>query len=504
MTLLDAQPKSNVKVSRVSPELYKDWRAVTPDEPALREAEETAPPERLLQQIWEHQRLRRDQLTTFDAARLKVLHPGFWNHEAGPDFRGAMVQFDDDPPRSGDVEIDLQPAGWRGHGHDRNPDYRNVLLHVVWDGDPQSGAGLPTVALRPHLDAPLDELRDWFRHDAGPPGHLAGQCSAPLRGLSEEVLREVLHQAALTRLRHKAAALAARARQAGWDQALWEGLFAALGYKNNVWPMRRVAELIPRILGRSTQPRLSVPALQARLFGVAGLLPGDLTRTRPGADRHLRQLWDHWWRDRAEFSDVLLPHGLWRFHGLRPANHPQRRLALAAHWLAARDLPDKLQGWFADRIEDRRLESSLLEVFRVEPDDFWSRHWTFRSARTPRAQPLLGATRVADLAVNVVLPWLWMRAATGGNADLRHAAQHRYLAWPCCQDNAVLRLARQRLLGGPGPRSLRSAAMQQGLLQIVRDFCEHSNALCQECLFPGLVRRLVESQPPPPPAGGTP
>jgi hypothetical protein len=26
------------------------------------------------------------------------------------------------------------------------------------------------------------------------------------------------------------------------------------------------------------------------------------------------------------------------------------------------------------------------------------------------------------------------------------------------------------------------------LLQIVRDFCEHSNALCESCRFPELVR----------------
>ena len=56
------------------------------------------------------------------------------------------------------------------------------------------------------------------------------------------------------------------------------------------------------------------------------------------------------------------------------------------------------------------------------------------------------------------------------------------------EDNAVLRLARDRLLGGRRDVKLASAAMQQGLLQIVRDFCNHSNALCADCKFPELVR----------------
>ena len=116
-------------------------------------------------------------------------------------------------------------------------------------------------------------------------------------------------------------------------------------------------------------------------------------------------------------------------------------------------------------------------------------HGAFRSARLKKPQPLLGATRVTDLAVNVVLPWLWMRAVDGRNDSLRGELERRFLAWPGAEDNAVLKLARQRLLGGAAARGVRGAAAQQGLLQIVRDFCEHSNALCAGCSFPDLVRQ---------------
>jgi hypothetical protein len=100
---------------------------------------------------------------------------------------------------------------------------------------------------------------------------------------------------------------------------------------------------------------------------------------------------------------------------------------------------------------------------------------------------LLGAARITDLAVNVVLPWLWIRAAEGKNEKLRRMIEHRYFAWSPAGDNSVLKLARQRLLGGSPIRALRSAAAQQGLMQIVRDFCEHTNAVCENCRFPELV-----------------
>ena len=59
------------------------------------------------------------------------------------------------------------------------------------------------------------------------------------------------------------------------------------------------------------------------------------------------------------------------------------------------------------------------------------------------------------------------------------------------EDNSLLRLARQRLLGGASPRLLAGAAAQQGLIQIVRGFCEHSNAVREDCKFPALVREFA-------------
>jgi hypothetical protein len=332
----------------------------------------------------------------------------------------------------------------------------------------------------------LGELSLWLGSEASQtlPENLRGKCSAPLRELDETRLRELLHQAAKVRLHSKAAQFEARAKQAGWEQALWEGLFRALGYKHNIWPMQRLAELRPRWVSQNG----GALAVQARLFGIGGLLPTELTRTQVSRDGYLRRVWDRWWRERDEFSDCVLPDAMWRFHALRPANHPQRRLALASSWCINAEFVAKLETWCAREIREAELLDSLHEILRVEPDEFWSWHYTFRSARLKKAQPLLGGTRVTDLAVNVVLPWLWVRAAQGKNDALKGRIEQRYFAWPSAEDNSLLRLARQRLLGGASRRVLRGAAAQQGLIQIIRDFCERSNALCDNCQFPKLVR----------------
>jgi len=464
---------------------YARWRLHAGVVWALRDGP-ARPPERLLQAIWQHQRLLRDRLRTADGQPVSVLHPGFRNVEAGPDFRDAVIQIGDEPPRSGDVEIDLESSGWQAHHHAGNPAYAKVLLQVIWEVSGTPMPALPALALADALDAPLAELAVCLGSEGGPPlpERFLGRCEAPLRDLSTADVGELLRQAAQVRLESKAAAFRARARQAGWEQALWEGLFRALGYKHNVWPMLRLAELRERW----HTPDATAQTLQARLLGVGALLPAELTGAPTGADDYLRRIWDQWWRERDEFSDCLLPRPLWRLANLRPANHPQRRLALASHWLAAGGLSDRLQRWLATESAGTAPERELVEALQVGEDAFWSWHWTLRSGRLSKAQPLVGAQRVTDLAVNVVLPWLWSRAAEGDHNALRQRVERRYFAWPAAEDNSRLKLARQRVLGGAHREVLRGAAAQQGLLQILSDFCDHSDAVCGQCRFPQLVR----------------
>jgi len=89
-------------------------------------------------------------------------------------------------------------------------------------------------------------------------------------------------------------------------------------------------------------------AVQARLFGISGLLPVELSRSQAGADNYVRRVWDLWWRERDEFCDCILPRVPWRSHGLRPANHPQRRLALAS--CGHRESVLRLAAWAAQRL----------------------------------------------------------------------------------------------------------------------------------------------------------
>lgn len=236
--MLRAAPK-NPRMDFSAENFYAAWRQSGRVE-TLRDGADT-PPEKLLQAIWQHQRLQRDQLKTTDGQPVRVLHPGFANVEGGPDFRGALIKIGEATPVSGEVEVDLQLSGWRAHGHDRNPAFQNVILQVVWDAgqNPKSRTENSPVALalKNVLDAPLAELALALEHESGWPESLRGKCCAPLRELNPPQLTELLLAAAKVRFQLKAQALLARAKISGWEQALWEQLFRALGYKHDVEQM---------------------------------------------------------------------------------------------------------------------------------------------------------------------------------------------------------------------------------------------------------------------------
>jgi len=123
-------------------------------------------------------------------------------------------------------------------------------------------------------------------------------------------------------------------------------------------------------LRTATGDKTPVFEIQARLLGISGLLPVELTRAQKSADTFLRRAWDCWWRDRDELESCLLPRTVWKFNGLRPANHPQRRLALAAHWLATENLVAKIERWGAAEISKKTFYQRCSKFFKSSGMNF--------------------------------------------------------------------------------------------------------------------------------------
>lgn len=285
--------------------------------------------ERELQLIWERQHFRRGSLLTEDARRVEVEFPGIRSGEGGPDFRGARIAIGG-VPRRGDVELHLTPSGWKAHGHDRDGAYAGVILHVV----------LRRLEFAdPPSGLPLLVLEPYL-HGSGDALRLEGP--GDLDSLGDAWFAE----------RH--ARLARELERRGPDEVLYREVLVALGYKHNKAAMAELARRLPL----------------ASLGGGSGAIEASL-------------------RAAAE----AMPREMWRLRNVRPANHPWRRLAGMARFLAAAQEEGLARG---------------LEARAGSPE-------TMAAWLDPDGTGQIGRARAREIALNVFLPFLgapaWRRFA---------------------------------------------------------------------------------------------
>ncbi|NQT63404.1 MAG: DUF2851 family protein [Candidatus Marinimicrobia bacterium] len=96
---------------------------------------------------WLRQVERMENLRTVDGESLIVLDAGHRNDGPGPDIFQCRILLDDFE-MSGDVEMHITARDWYAHGHQSDERYRDVMLHVILDGD--TGPDIPTLKVDRH------------------------------------------------------------------------------------------------------------------------------------------------------------------------------------------------------------------------------------------------------------------------------------------------------------------------------------------------------------------
>jgi len=470
--------------TNASPRQYLEpWECALP--PGLAEDAPAPPPSELeMQALW-FEGYFLPSMTTQDGQAIEILDPGDWNHGAGPDFDQAACQPEDGTVHRGPVELHLQPLDWENHGHHTDPAYDGTILHVVWEDSgkryfPATSQyrHVPQVVLSDHLPAPWPELRPHAQailRSRERPLAQAGPCADALAQWHQDDLVGLLRAAGRLRLQRKAQRLAWRAKITTPRQALWEAMAEGLGYAANQRPMRLLAQRLPV----ARLDRVAPDTRTALCFGLSGFLPtGDLASLPPEARQWARPVWDAWWRRRAQYDHAILRRAHWKLTGLRPWNRPERRLAILPGLAkASRSLLRCVER------KDATAFLHLLEKLEPEKDSFWHRHASLKGKTFSRPHRLLGEERMADLVLNVFWP---MVARSDPDAAEEGWRQSRMAP------NKVTAIARQRLMPGRSLGRLeREALVQQGLLQVYRDYCCASPAGCASCTFPDLLRRLT-------------
>ncbi|MDZ7374912.1 MAG: DUF2851 family protein [candidate division KSB1 bacterium] len=451
--------------------------------------------ESFLHRLWEEQLAGR-KLFTVDGRTVEILSPGTRNFDAGPDYRDAIVRLDGQLMH-GDIEIHPSVGDWVRHGHDRDPAYNRVILHIVTAGCPEGaqtvradGVRVPIVDLDRHLPRPAEELE-------GEPSRLTGKGKPPmvcaLAQADPEQKLLVIEQASVQRLEYKAERFREERQYADWEEVAYRGLLEALGYAKNQIPARALAERLPVHDLRHFSQRLPDPEavvhVQAWLLGASGLLEAAPGASEPAVAEFVRlqrSLWEGYPNRRKVDS---LAAADWRFFRLRPANFPTRRLAAMAVLIVRHRLEGFVGSWArlleATSHMPARLPRELEKTLVVPAFGFWEQRDCFLTGKRLRegsAPLLLGRDRARDIVVNVVLPLLCAYAEESGDGALRAVAERTYRTYPRLPENEILRAMRARLWEElcEARQAVRTAAQQQGLIHLYKFGCRLGDcSFCQ-------------------------
>ncbi len=213
----------------------------------------------------------------------------------------------------------------------------------------------------------------------------------------------------------------------------------------------------------------------------------------------------------------MLDRTAWSLRRTRPANHPIRRIAGIAAFLAG-SLHTGLCRAMLRAIEDiptgggeARRCAETLRRFRamfeepqpgdsaqghepVEWQEYWLRRTGFRPESLRQPTALIGPTRTTELIVNAVVPLLLALQRDGDRARVEQRLHNVYCSLRPLSDNSITRYMKSRIFqeGPAAGEVVRSMRRQQGLMQIFHDYCESDSTTCEACGFLAAVEARGE------------
>lgn len=410
--------------------------------------------ERLLQFLWLHQYFEKSELTTTEGQAVLVRHPGQWNTNQGPDFLEAQLQIAD-TRWAGNVEIHVRSSDFQKHGHEQDPQYQRLILHVVYQDDApvrQAGGGLlPTVVLGPRIAHTL-----LSRYEQLMQQHRFVACEHALPVLNNMQWYGYKEALMAARWMRKTQAFSAMASAGRWEELCWQLMAQAMGGKVNGFVFLQMArQITPTMLARHSH---HLPYLEALLLGQCGLL-----KSKGAPDDYLRELQGHYTHLAAKngLEPVQLPASLLR---MRPANFPTIRLAQLAR------LYHGQSPFFARLLACNSVEN-LEALFAIQASAYWDAHYSF-GAESPIKPKLLGKTMTHLLLINAALPALFLYASHQKNSGLQEKVLALLSALPPEENKVVKGYA---ALGVPS----QSAFDSQALIELKTQYCDALK--CLDC-----------------------
>ncbi len=407
--------------------------------------------ERLLQFIWQFQYFNTSHLCTSNGQQIHIIKPGTFNTDQGPDFLNAKIKIAD-TVWAGSVEIHVKASDWRLHGHSGDENYKNVILHVIWERDTELKVSFPELVLQDRVPAVLLKRYEEFMQSAS-----LIPCASQINKINNLSTLAWEERLVAERLLNKAKIIEMHlAENKGhWEETFWWMLARNFGMKINMDAFEQMAKRIPVAL--LAKNKNQIQTLEALLFGQANMLGPRFTESYPD------MLYKEYQYLKRKYNLTPQPLPI-HFLRMRPANFPSVRLAQLAM------LVHKSQHLFRTILEATTLQE-VKKLLAVTANDYWHYHYHFEeeSEYNPKK---IGEQMQQNLLINTIIPCLFAY----GHQNKKNDLQQKAIAW--LQESPSEKNKITRAFESLGLKAT-SAYESQYFIQLNNEYCSLKN--CLQC-----------------------
>ena len=396
--------------------------------------------ERLLHYVWKHKMLPLKTLITSDGQEVEVIDPGLHNHDQGPDFFNAKIRLDG-TLWAGNVEVHLRSSDWYRHGHESDPAYNSVILHVVSEIDREvrnaEGKLLPQV----QLDIPQkiqQSYEELCRTEDYP------RCHRIIPSVPQLKVHQWMDALLVERLKERSEMVTKRAERTDgdWERATFVTLSRSFGFGLNGDAFERWAMRIP--LQAAGKHRDDLFQIEALFLGMAGLIE-EVEAVRNAKEVSLLQQEFAYLKHKFSLGEPMQRSDR-RFLRTRPQNFPFMRILQIA------ELYHKGKAQMSKLLEAKDIKE-LQQCLEVKGTTAASRRL---------------------LIINTVVPLLFAYGRHISDEDICMRAVRLLEELPA-ENNYILRQWQDCGL------KVGTAADSQALIQLKRQYCDRID--CLRCRF---------------------
>ncbi len=351
--------------------------------------------------LWKHKKFNVTKIETTEKEPISILSVGTHNFNTGPDFFAAQLKIGEQL-WAGNVEIHKKSSDWFVHNHEKDPNYDNVILHIVWEHDIEvhrkDSTLIPTLELKDYVNPEaLNGYKKLFNTN-----QKWINCDTSFNTIDSFLMSNWLERLYFERLERKSIEIyeLLELSKNDWEGVLFKSLAKNFGLKVNGDSFFSLANSFDFSIVRKLH---SKPMVLEALFYGQGKLLEDVNEIP-----YFIQLKKEYQFLQQKFNvsnEVVLPI---QFFRLRPLNFPTIRLSQLSM------LYHKTPNLFSEIIEAETLDE-LYAIFNVEASLFWETHYTFNK-ESKRIKKRLSKAFIDLLLINTIIPIKYSYAKQQGKA----------------------------------------------------------------------------------------